>query len=254
MRRSAWRYESGSPGRPGPLEEKVGPPQGCNVAWGAVSSSTDPETQTEKKKQLNLHLQLLNYCRFTAHYKSDNPRKTTKTKKGILLVYLDNILPGHIVITLPLFLLLSCLLHTFWQPFILLLFLLLSRRQQREGGQAAKPGEGAVQTLLTGHPQLIISYTNQVFGSVFLTYFVIIGKRDLMIHCIASSCLTSSSAHTRSALRACTAADITPSTPSSNAKRSRKSRPASSRVDVTLPFRTDRYSSARACRVRNAAA
>lgn len=60
--------------------------------------------------------------------------------------------------------------------------------------------------------------------------------------------LTSSSAHTSSALRACTAADITPSTLSSNAKRSRKSRPASSRVDVTLPFRTDTYSPAHACK------
>lgn len=61
-----------------------------------------------------------------------------------------------------------------------------------------------------------------------------------------SGCLTSSSAHTRSDLSACTAADITPSTLSSNEKRSRKSRPASSRVDITLPFRTDLYSPARA--------
>lgn len=63
--------------------------------------------------------------------------------------------------------------------------------------------------------------------------------------CVAI-CLTSSSAHTRSALSACTAADITLSTLSSNAKRSRKSRPASSRVDKTLPVKTDTYSPARA--------
>lgn len=59
--------------------------------------------------------------------------------KLILLICLHNILPGNIMITLPLFLLLSSLAHTFWQPLILLIFLLLSRRQQREGGQAAKP-------------------------------------------------------------------------------------------------------------------
>lgn len=77
--------------------------------------------------------------------------------KYILLVYLDNILPGHIVITLPLFLLFRGIPHIFRQPFILLIFLLLSRWQQREGGQAAKPGKRAVQTLLRGQTILDIN-------------------------------------------------------------------------------------------------
>lgn len=68
--------------------------------------------------------------------------------KRSLLVYLHNILPGHVMITLPLFLLLGSFNHIFWQALILLIFLLLSGRQQREGGQAAKPREGAVQALL----------------------------------------------------------------------------------------------------------
>lgn len=53
MRRSAERYESGHPGHPGPQEGKDEPLQGYTVAWGAVSSSKDPDKQTENSDEVN---------------------------------------------------------------------------------------------------------------------------------------------------------------------------------------------------------
>lgn len=52
------------------------------------------------------------------------------------------------MITLPLFFLFDRLLQTLLQAFILLVFFILSERQQRKRGQTVEPGEGAVQTLL----------------------------------------------------------------------------------------------------------
>jgi len=85
-----------------------------------------------------------------------NTMMSSAFRKPSKHVYLDHILPGHIMITLPLLLLLRRILHIFGQPSILLFFLfLLSGRQQREGGKAAEPREGAVQTLLRGHTMYI---------------------------------------------------------------------------------------------------
>ena len=71
----------------------------------------------------------------------------------LLAGYLDDIMPSDIVVVPPLLLLLGAQPHVLRQALLLLLLLLLLLRgagQQGEGGQAAQPGEAAVQEVLGG--------------------------------------------------------------------------------------------------------
>lgn len=221
------QYESGCPERPGRLEEKAGPPPGCNVAWGAVLSSANPETQTE----------------FIRSSSAEQPHRRTETCSisGELLC-----LPSQ---------------HPAWphhnrssslpSPLRSPLYFAVTPHRphlhhlEQMAAEGKTLGHETMRRCSPNTPETPQIWHKHTFNPEKTKSNVFIKKKKKS----GVSCLTSSSAHTRKALRACTAADITPSTLSSRAKRSRKTRPASSSMDMTLPFRIDVCPPARVYRV-----